>query len=185
MGHRKSQDTVVNSEGRKLLKFGDSFGLAVLNGRTKGDEEGKLTFVSGGGGCSVLDLIIRLEDEEEDVMARLEVITRTESDHLPVSFHLRGARAQTAKRGKKKIKKGTKRERLAWQAEEAQQYGVELNRVWETVIDLGPEKNWGNLKKAIWTAAGEVGMKRLIKEGRGIADVGWFDKECREQKSRK
>ena len=143
MGVRKSQDAV-----RKLLKFCDSLGLVVMNGRTQGDQEGKPTFVGGGRGCSVLDLIIRLEDEEEEVVARLEVITRTKSDHLPLSFHVRGAGEKTVRRGYK-IKKGTKSERLAWKAEGAQQHGFELNRVWQVEIDLGPEENWKNLIKAI------------------------------------
>ena len=60
LGERRSQDAVVNAEGRKLLGFCERLGLTVLNGRTKGDEMGNLTFVGGGGGSSVLDLMVEI-----------------------------------------------------------------------------------------------------------------------------
>ena len=69
-----SQDGLVNAEGRKLLNFCEKMGLTVLNGRKNGDEMGNLTFV-GGGGSSVLDLVLKLEDEEEPV-EKIEVLPR-------------------------------------------------------------------------------------------------------------
>ncbi|CAG5107947.1 Protein of unknown function, partial [Cotesia congregata] len=65
-------------------------GLMLLNGRCKGDEEGKITYV----GCdkqskgSVLDLVMIVDRGDEDIVKRLCVVTRTESDHLPVTFEL-------------------------------------------------------------------------------------------------
>ena len=102
LGERRSQDAVVNAEGRKLLSFCERLGLAVLNGRTKGDEMGNLTFIEGGSGSSVLDLVLKLEDEEE-IVEKLEVLPRVESDHLPVTFDIckGGAIVKNGSMGKK------------------------------------------------------------------------------------
>ena len=48
-GTRKSTDKTVNRKGRKLLKFCETMGLIVLNGRIKGDDEGNMTYVGGKG----------------------------------------------------------------------------------------------------------------------------------------
>lgn len=52
---RNSKDSIVNSNGRKILELCDNNNLIIMNGRTKGDREGEYTFI-GGPGCSVNDL---------------------------------------------------------------------------------------------------------------------------------
>ncbi|CAD6208669.1 GSCOCG00012752001-RA-CDS, partial [Cotesia congregata] len=87
---RRTQDESINENGKKLIKIGEEMGLMLLNGRCKGDEEGKITYV----GCdkqskgSVLDLVMIVDRGDEDIVKRLCVVTRTESDHLPVTFEL-------------------------------------------------------------------------------------------------
>ena len=43
--YRNSEDSVLKWEGRRLLGVCQEMGWTILNGRAKGDEEGKLTYV--------------------------------------------------------------------------------------------------------------------------------------------
>jgi hypothetical protein len=54
---RRSEDKVVNEEGRKLISFCEILNLEILNGSRVGDVEGKITFVSKTG-TSVIDYIL-------------------------------------------------------------------------------------------------------------------------------
>ncbi|XP_037928913.1 uncharacterized protein LOC119663374, partial [Teleopsis dalmanni] len=47
LGHRVAMDTIVDRNGKQLLEICNSFGVTVLNGRTKGDREGTFTFIRG------------------------------------------------------------------------------------------------------------------------------------------
>lgn len=78
---------------------------------------------------SVYDLIIRLEDDEEDVVKRIDVVTWTESDHLPVKFKVTGGEGRSevrAWRGKS-VAKGVQ---LVWEWRDEETFGEELNKVW-------------------------------------------------------
>ncbi|XP_024887566.1 trichohyalin-like [Temnothorax curvispinosus] len=79
---RKSKDKKINKEGRKLLEFIEERGCMILNGGTKGDEEGEYTY-TGGRGEIVIDYIIGDEEVREKV-ERLEVGERIDSDHHPL-----------------------------------------------------------------------------------------------------
>lgn len=43
---RSSKDHVSNSKGVAFMEFCNDMGLVVLNGVTKGDEKGELTYIS-------------------------------------------------------------------------------------------------------------------------------------------
>jgi hypothetical protein len=53
----RSEDKVVNEEGRKLISFCEILNLEILNGSREGDVEGKMTFISKIG-TSVIDYIL-------------------------------------------------------------------------------------------------------------------------------
>ncbi|XP_024878641.1 trichohyalin-like [Temnothorax curvispinosus] len=86
---RKSKDKKINKEGRKLLEFIEERGCMILNGGTKGDEEGEYTY-TGGRGETVIDYIIGDEEVREKV-ERLEVGERIDSDHHPLILWVRGS----------------------------------------------------------------------------------------------
>lgn len=182
-GLRKSEDKTINAEGRRLLKFCELYGLAVLNGRTRGDEEGKLTY-AGGGGSSVLDLVMVAESRSEELIVELKVIPRIESDHLPVVFHI------AAERGfKEEQNTGDNKERvappekIAWKDEMADQFGMELERIWEDKrARAEKEGDWEVLKEAVWSAAEKTGMVK--KERRGGNSGGWLDPKYKEQRKK-
>jgi len=55
---RKVKDGVINAEGRRLVKWMEENGWSILNGCTKGDEEGEYTF-TGGKSNTVIDYLLR------------------------------------------------------------------------------------------------------------------------------
>jgi hypothetical protein len=52
----RSEDKIINDEGRKLVNFCEILKLEILNGNRKGGWEGKMTFISKIG-ASVIDYI--------------------------------------------------------------------------------------------------------------------------------
>lgn len=90
-------DANLNAERKNLLELCESIGGNIKNGDTKGDWDGKPTFVEGQG-CSVFDLVIEIENEKGNT-----VEPRIESDHLPVGIHV--GRIGAGKRKRKKIEK--------------------------------------------------------------------------------
>lgn len=104
---RRMSEDITNYEGRKLLDFCEEVGGTIKNGDTKGDWEGKPTYV-GGEGSSVLDLVIEIENEKGDIINELIVKPRIESDHLPVEIYLGKGRI-TRENKKSKIKNKIKK----------------------------------------------------------------------------
>jgi exonuclease III len=84
---RKSQDSTVNSMGRKLIEVCKATGLRILNGRTTGDKFGKLTFQNSNG-TSVIDYALISENALHRV-ADFSVADFNEfSDHAPITVIL-------------------------------------------------------------------------------------------------
>lgn len=54
---RRSKDVKINGEGRKLIKLVEENGWGILNGCTRGDEEGEYSF-TGEKGNTVIDYAI-------------------------------------------------------------------------------------------------------------------------------
>lgn len=54
---RKSEDKTLNNEGKKMLDFCEEYGITIMNGRMRGDEEGKYTHI-GENGASVIGYIM-------------------------------------------------------------------------------------------------------------------------------
>lgn len=104
----KSEDSVMDTEGRRLLSFYDRMGLVIMNGRTTGDGKEKINFVGEDCMVVVIHFIICMENEEQ-MVKNLEVVTRVESDHLLVTFKISGAeerRENGGDRGEKAKKRG-------------------------------------------------------------------------------
>lgn len=86
-GIRKSKDSEVNSKGKKMMEFCGDYGLIVLNGATKGDEDGNFTFISGVGE-SVND-ICAVSQEIIGVVDYFNVDNKIWSDHMPLCLDLK------------------------------------------------------------------------------------------------
>ncbi|XP_071648500.1 uncharacterized protein [Temnothorax longispinosus] len=168
---RNSKDKKVNKDGRTLLEFIEERGLMILNGGTKGDEEGEYTY-TGGKGETVIDYIIGDEDSREKI-ERLEIGDRVESDHHPLILWIRGG----AKRTQRGEKIERTRRRGIW-SEEGRKHFVEKlgkiggNRKLQEEIEEGVSKIRGILKE------NEKGEVRGANKNRR----GWWDEECKEKK---
>ena len=83
---RNSKDPEQNLFGRELITFCRSYGIHILNGRKEGDIDGKITCISNRG-RSVVDYMM-INTRIYDMVKRFEVLTRTESDHFPLTCEL-------------------------------------------------------------------------------------------------
>src|SRR5436190_8818195 len=68
---RKSKDTRVNGEGRRMVKRLEEVGWVIMNGGVAGDEEGGWTYM-GPNGKSVIDYVIGNEEVGEEIK-KLEI----------------------------------------------------------------------------------------------------------------
>lgn len=158
---RSSADEILNAEGRRLLELCEDIGGVIKNGNTRGDWEGNQTFV-GGGGSSVLDLVIEVENERGSVIDELKVVPRIESDHLPVELLIRRKAEREDRR-----KKGREKEyKLKWEVELEVEYARKMG---EKAKELGEQKGgakdrWEKLIKNIWEVGKEL---RLVREQGG------------------
>ena len=83
--NRKTKDVNLISFGQTLVSLCKSFNIHVINGRTKGDSLGELTYISKTG-CSQIDNSIvssELYDLGVDFCVLSHDIELFDSDHLP------------------------------------------------------------------------------------------------------
>lgn len=175
--NRSSADDTLNAEGKRLLELCEIIGGTIKNGDTRGDWEGKQTYV-GGEGCSVLDLVIEIENEKGSIVDELKVENRIESDHLPVEVLI--GRESIGKRGEKKGRK--KVYRLKWDSELKEKYTSEMR---ERALELESEgknvqEKWDRLVKIIW----EVGKKLKVIREQGGEEGEERDGDIKAQKRR-
>lgn len=177
---RNSYDKVLNREGEKLLEFCEELGGTIKNGATKGDWEGKATFV--GEGCqSVLDLVVEVESEIGSIVEEVKIVPRIESDHLPVEFILEndweiGIESEWEKGGNRR-----EEARLVWDGKKRQQYSelMEEKLLEKGSQEKGGQERWEELVRKIKETAREL---KMLKESVGRGEKRWQDKEIREQK---
>ena len=87
---RNNQDTSVNEYGQQLLDLCIETKLMILNGRTRGDLQGHLTYV-GFHGCSTVDLVLTSEASltKSTIVQYLSVQDLNFlSDHRPILLKL-------------------------------------------------------------------------------------------------
>ena len=84
---RKSEDLIINTFGKSLIEMCSTFNLIVMNGFCKGDTKGEFTFISPNGN-SVIDYCL-VSDDLLSYDSCLNVISRIESWHMPVSFEIK------------------------------------------------------------------------------------------------
>lgn len=104
---RKSEDKTLNNEGKKMLDFCKEYGITIMNGRMRGDEEGKYTHL-GENGASVIGYIMIKEDQEELPINKMEVGLREESDHLPIKMEIK------REEEREKSEETNEKEELGW-----------------------------------------------------------------------
>jgi len=172
---RCSKDTVINSEGRKLLSVIDDFGGIIINGRISTDTEGSFTFF-GPTSNTVIDYGICSLGFLNYVKS-FEVQCKAYSDHMPlVSELIFSFSGETAKKNSMLPK------RLVWQDKKQDSYNTQLLSVINCeyinhVSDINQKVEV--LKEKIKVSAG------LNSNSKSLAPKNkWYDWQCENARRR-
>ena len=87
---RKNQDISINEYGQQLLDLCIASKLRILNGRTRGDHQGHITYI-GDKGHSIVDLVLASEIclSQSGLIQYLSVLNLNHlSDHCPILLKL-------------------------------------------------------------------------------------------------
>lgn len=193
--HRRSQDKITNSEGKKFLKICDELGINILNGRANGDRMGAIAFIGGGGrtdSSTVLDLALRIGETRRLEVKELAVIPRTESDHLPVKLTLAKTGVEVTKEevewhadmaqsplleNEDHLDKNSPTFKFRWSHQKAEEYRATWIKEWEERKKDTQTDRWDKLVSITKSTARLCEMERKAKkQTRDTAP--WFDKEC-------
>ena len=82
---RVTEDTIVNSFGRKLINLCKNTGMRICNGRVEGNESGCLTFYNHLG-SSVIDYVLVHKDSSNSISHMCVCDFNEWSDHAPIDF---------------------------------------------------------------------------------------------------
>lgn len=164
---RKSQDKVINAEGRKLLELCNKEGWKILNGNCEGDE-GKLTYV-GPRGASVLDYVI--VSRELSCVKDMKIEDRMESDHMPIIAKL----DWTCERKEECLKQYEGP--WIWNELKAEQFKKEIERRIPERKCKEPEEDLQILNKIIGETAKELKFRKRGKQYRKAYDTKYKRKK--------
>lgn len=138
---RKSKDKTINHNGRQLLQFCTDNNLLILNGRTRGDEEGALTFISSLGE-SVND-ICAISQELLYCVEEFYIDSKTWSDHLPINLKIKLADAVPNAKELNLLPK------LHWKNDQKESYQQKLNENIENLLSRNLEPSLNDLCNVI------------------------------------
>lgn len=167
---RSSKDTTSNNKGDTFLEFCNDFGLVVLNGVTKGDERGELTYLSTVG-QSVNDFCCVSNDMLHNVK-EFRVDGKEWSDHLPIILQLK-INLSEKENGTKLLPK------MKWNERKKNEYQQQIN---QNTSLLKQEKNDLTMED----------IQSIVKKSYSSQDFTrkvpnknkWFDKECIKARSK-
>lgn len=174
---RKSEDSKLNAEGKKLLEAMAEFNGEIRNGCTASDSSGRITFV-GDAGSSVLDLVLEGGAGTTETISDVRVITRMEPDHLPVTFYIPGAGEIEREQPKINVHK---QEKLKWKEKMSKEYEALMKEKWSGLEFTGKnaQEKWDMLLITIKEVAGDLKMQ----VGNSSAGINMErDRPIREQK---
>lgn len=168
---RYSKDKTINKQGKDFLAFVEELGLGMMNGNKQRDEEGEIIFI-GEKGSSVIDYAICNADAWEEVH-KMKIGNRTESDHRPIEVTL----GKTIIR--RKLQEEGRREIEDWSEKGSREYKQKLKERVESTN--GAKEEWEELVKEIRKA---IPKKRIKRREMVPGRRTWWDKECRESKTK-
>lgn len=171
---RRSKDKIINKRGRQWLEFCENMDLIVLNGRTKGDREGELTFL-GAMGASVNDLCC-VSFSMLSVIENFVVLDEVFSDHCPISLNFKLYDKVVSE-----ISTIPLLPKLIWTQKDNLKYKGRLNDELNKIVNLNgdPQKSLITLLDCIKRAASvnnNTSYKPLCKKQE------WYDWQCFEER---
>lgn len=159
---RNSKDKILNKEGERLLHLIEENGWNLLNGNTKGDEEGNLTFIDTKGE-SVIDYCI-VNERARNKIKSFRVLLSAETQHQPLQVELECRKIEE--------KETEYTSFVSWTDESIQRYKYNLTE------KLSPTNNMYDL-----TEITKRCLPHRIKKKKDINIRVWWNKRC--EKGRK
>ncbi len=90
---RQNYDNTVNTHGKQVLQLCKSLGLYIVNGRTKGDSLGRLTYCSYLGSSTVDYTITDLDQSQINYFTVMPQLPLSDQSHRPQSEQVRESSA--------------------------------------------------------------------------------------------
>ena len=180
---RCSEDSVLNSYGKKSLNTCTAFGLNILNGVCNGDLQGRYTFISNCGN-SVNDYFMASEDLFALIQhdCRLCVMERIESDHMPLELH---TNVEEMIEPAAQADKNECTAKFIWKADCAQQFiesmhsdkSKEQLRLASSLIDVDISEALQSFNVCLKQNAEYMKRKTYVNRPKSMDE--WYDEECR------
>ncbi|XP_075159386.1 uncharacterized protein LOC142232535 [Haematobia irritans] len=162
---RRTKDTIINRNGKLIIEFITDNNMIILNGRTNGDEEGNLTYISHIGE-SVID-ICSVSNELLNYIESFQIENKVWSDHMPVVLTIKLLEIQNSTKTLNLLPK------LWWKDKYTRIYQRNLNRISEYFSSNVEAVSFEKLSEAIKkSAVEEKSAKKFTQKKK------WYDFEC-------
>ena len=152
----------MNSFGQTFVYLCKSFNIHVLNGRTKGDSLGELTYISKTG-CSQIDYSIvssGLFDLGVDFCVLRHDIELIDSDHLPIVSTFYCQKFKTKYLEDKSVQSQVK---IIWKSDERETFTAKLNN--DQLCKTYLQKYKINLENILVNEAVNNSLEKMMKQG--------------------
>ena len=187
---RVSKDSETNVFGRFLLALCCSFSLHILNGRSGNDAGvGDYTCITHNG-ASVVDYVL-VPTPLFDKVTHFSIVTRVESDHLPLSFKLPCFFNKCEHMTMPSSNANTKFNKYIWSSDHVVSFlqllssSTSLHSIIE-VPNQTTNQSINIIYDALKSAAGKCHMYKRMRSSRVTQNQPtWFDRVCNAMKAQK
>lgn len=162
---RKSKDKIINNKGNTFMNFCEDYSVFVLNGTTRGDEDGEFTYINTMG-QSVND-ICAISLDMLPYVDRFEVDAQKWSDHMPIVLTLNVSVKSVAKAMKLLPK-------MKWKQDKKEEYQNKLNNNIVARKEIAEELNIKDLTEIIVASHTTEQHQNQDK-----VNSKWYNQECR------
>ena len=186
---RCSEDSVLNSYGKKLLNMCTAFGLNILNGVCNGDLQGRYTFISNCGN-SVNDYFMASEDLFALIQhdRRLCIMERIESDHLPLELH---TNVEEMTEPAAQVDNNEYTFKFVWKADCIQQFTESMHSdeteeqlcLASSLIDVDINEALKSFNDCLKQNAEYMKRKTYVNRPKRMDE--WYDEECRSARKKR
>lgn len=172
--HRNSRDTCVDRKGKNLLELIENFGGILLNGRSKHDEQGDITFLNSQG-ASVIDYAIASSEICKNILD-FRVLNEIYSDHFPIEIEIRIiSKCQSRQSYECQVQKMKRVPRLLWTLQDQKCFAIKISQTFLQSVNKNEPPNVGAVINSI-----KLASDKSVKIVPKIVNFTkkWFDFEC-------
>lgn len=183
---RRNKDSILSNEGKNLISSCSNIGLFILNGRSKSDEQGELTFISENG-CSTIDLALvypTMISHASECFIDLKVGVEPISAHLPLELKVYDrSYSKVTKKNIKSSKPFNRQQPRIFETPKINEF-IESSRYSILKIGIDTAIRTDNCQQAILNLemlSRDLASyaRREVKENiETQVKNGWFDRDC-------